>query len=357
MTLWTVNHGLSTLWRLESRSNPNTSQKANTYLVLRKRFKPNGTIVAVQLLSHVQQCASPGTAARQASLSFTISWNLSNSCPLSQWCRPTISSSVVPFSSCLQSFPASGSFPVNQFFTSGGQNMGASASVLPMNTHSWFPLRLTGLISFQFKGLSRVFSNTTIQKHQFFSAQPFLWSSSHIHTWLRGKPYLTRWTFVGKLTSLHFNMLSRFVSTFLPRSKHHLISWLQSQSMILELKKIKPVTISIIPHLFAMKWWDQMPWSLFFECWVLRPLFHSPLSHSSRDSLIPLSFLPLGWCHLNIWGYWYFSWQSWFQLVLHPAWHFTWCTLHVSKISRVTIYSLDVLLFQFWTSPLLHVQF
>ena len=226
-----------------------------------------------------------------------------------------------------------------------------------MNTHSWFPLRLTGLISFQFKGLSRVFSNTTIQKHQFFSAQPFLWSSSHIHTWLRGKPYLTRWTFVGKLTSLHFNMLSRFVSTFLPRSKHHLISWLQSQSMILELKKIKPVTISIIPHLFAMKWWDQMPWSLFFECWVLRPLFHSPLSHSSRDSLIPLSFLPLGWCHLNIWGYWYFSWQSWFQLVLHPAWHFTWCTLHVSKISRVTIYSLDVLLFQFWTSPLLHVQF
>ena len=110
----------------------------------------------------------------------------SNSCPLSQWCHPTISSSVIPFSSCLQSFPASGSFPVNQFFTSGGQNMGASASasVLPMNIHSWFPLRLTGLISLLSKRLSRVFSRTTVRRYQLFSVQPFLWSSSHIHTWL-----------------------------------------------------------------------------------------------------------------------------------------------------------------------------
>jgi len=106
-----------------------------------------------------------------------------NSCPLSWWYHPTISSSV-PFSSRLQSFPASGSFPMSQFFTSGGQSIGvsASASVLPMNIQDWFPLGLTGLISLQSKGLSRVFSNTTVQKHQFFSAQLSLWSNSHIHT-------------------------------------------------------------------------------------------------------------------------------------------------------------------------------
>ena len=95
----------------------------------------------------------------------------SNSCPLSQWCHPTISSSVVPFSSCLQSFPASGSFPMSQCFTSGGIGVSASAAVLPMNIQNWFPLRWTGWISLQSKGLSRVFSNTTVQKHQFFSAQ------------------------------------------------------------------------------------------------------------------------------------------------------------------------------------------
>ena len=97
----------------------------------------------------------------------------SNSCPLNWWCHPTISSSVIPFSSCLQSCPASGSFPMNQFFTSGGQCIGvsASASVLPMNIQGWFPLGLTGLIFLQSKGLSRAFSNTTVQKHQFFGAQ------------------------------------------------------------------------------------------------------------------------------------------------------------------------------------------
>ena len=114
----------------------------------------------------------------------------SNSCPLSQWGHPTISSSVVPFSSRLQSFPASGSFPRSQFFTSGGQSIGASASasVLPTNIQDWFPLGLTGFNSLQSKGLSKVFSNTTVQKHQLFSAQLSLWSNSHIHTWLLGKP-------------------------------------------------------------------------------------------------------------------------------------------------------------------------
>ena len=96
-----------------------------------------------------------------------------NSCPSSQWCRPTISSSVIPFFSCLYSFPASGSFQISQFFQSGGQSIGVSvsASVLPMNIHYWFPLGWTSWISLQSKGLSRVFSNSTVQKHQFFSAQ------------------------------------------------------------------------------------------------------------------------------------------------------------------------------------------
>ena len=113
----------------------------------------------------------------------------SNSCQLSQWCHPIISSSVVPFS-CLQSFPASGSFPMSQFFASGGQSIGASASasVLPLNIQGLFLLGLTGFISLLSKGLSRVFFNTTVQKHQFSSAQPSLWSNSHICTWLLEKP-------------------------------------------------------------------------------------------------------------------------------------------------------------------------
>ena len=112
----------------------------------------------------------------------------SNSCLSSRWCHPTISSSVVPFSSCFQSFPASGSFQMSQFFTSGGHSIGASASVLPMNVQDWFPSEWTGWITLLSKGLSRVFSNSTVQKHQFFSTQLSLWSSSHIHTWLLEKP-------------------------------------------------------------------------------------------------------------------------------------------------------------------------
>ena len=110
----------------------------------------------------------------------------SNSCPLSWWSHPTISSSVTLFSSCPQSFPASGSFLVSQLLTSAGQSTGASpsASDLPMNVHGWFLLGLTDLISLQSKGLSRVFSNTRVWKHQFLSAQPSLWSNSHICTWL-----------------------------------------------------------------------------------------------------------------------------------------------------------------------------
>ena len=146
---------------------------------------------SVQMLSHVSLqphglqharplCPSPSPRA------------CSNSCPSHQWCHPTISSSVIPFSSCLQYFWASGSFPLNQFFASGGQSIGASvsASVLPMIIQGWSPLGLTGLISLQSRGLSRVFSNTTVQKHQSFDSQPSLWSNSYIHTWLLEKPQL-----------------------------------------------------------------------------------------------------------------------------------------------------------------------
>ena len=116
----------------------------------------------------------------------------SNSCPWSWWCHPTTSYSIVPFSSCFQSFPASGSFPMSWLFASGGTSIGvsASASVLPMNIQGWFPVGLTGLISLQSKRLSRVFSNTTVQRHKFFSIQLSLWSNSHIHTWLLEKPKL-----------------------------------------------------------------------------------------------------------------------------------------------------------------------
>jgi len=114
----------------------------------------------------------------------------SNSCPSSRWCHPAISSSVIPFSSCPQSLPASGSFPMSQPFAWGGQSIGvsASASVLPRNTQGWSPLEWTGWISLQSKGLSRVFSNTIVQKHQFFGAQLSSQSNSHIHTWQLEKP-------------------------------------------------------------------------------------------------------------------------------------------------------------------------
>ena len=135
----------------------------------------------VQLLSRVWLFATPWTAARQASLSSLSPEVCSHSCPLSRWCHPTISSSVTPFSSCLQSFPASGSFPVSQFFASGSQSFGASASasVLPMNIQGWFPLGLTSLISLLSKGLWRVFFSTTDQKHQFFTYLQIIWIIYH----------------------------------------------------------------------------------------------------------------------------------------------------------------------------------
>ena len=139
----------------------------------------------------------------------------SNSCPLSWWCYPTISPLAVPFSFCPQSFPTSGSFPVSWLFTSSGQTIGASASasVLPVNIQGWFPLGLTGLISLKSKGLSRVFSSTTVQKHLFFSAQPSLRSNSHIRTWLLEKPKL--WLYRSLLAKWCLCFLIRLGSIYL----------------------------------------------------------------------------------------------------------------------------------------------
>ena len=192
----------------------------------------------------------------------------------------------LPFSSCPQFFPKS------WLFTSGGQSIGASASasILPMNIHSWFPLGLTGLISLQPKGLLRVFSNTTSSKAS------ILWHSAFFIVQL-SPPYMTtgetialiRWTFVWKLMSLSFNTLSGFVISFLPRSKHLFISWLQSPSaVILKPANIKSVTLSTVSPSIAVEWWDRMPWSFVFWMLSFKPGFHPSPSLSSRGSLVPL---------------------------------------------------------------------
>ena len=182
----------------------------------------------------------------------------SNSCPLSQWCHPTISSSVVPFSFCLQSFSASGSFPLNQLFKSSGQSIRASASVLPVNIQDWFPLGFTGLISFQSKGLSIVFSNTAVQRHSAF----FIVQLSHPYMTTRKTIALTILAFEGKVMSLLFNMLSRFVIAFLPRSKHLLILWLHHPQWFWSPRK--SVTVSIVsPCIWLVNIFSQSVTCLF----------------------------------------------------------------------------------------------
>ena len=198
---------------------------------------------SVQSLSCVWLFVTPWTVARQTSLPVTNSRSLpklmsvESVMPSSHLilCRPLLFLPPTP--------PSVRVFPMCQLFTWGGQSTGvsASASVLPMNTQDWSPLEWTGWISLQPKGLSRVLSNTTVQKHQFFGTKLSSQPNSHLYMTTGKTIALTRWTFVGKVMCLLFNMLSRLVITFLPRSMRLLISWLQS--------------------LFPMKWWDQMPWS------------------------------------------------------------------------------------------------
>ena len=199
----------------------------------------------------------------------------SNSCPLSRWCHPTISSSVIPFSSRLQSFPASGYFPVSQFFALGGQSIGVSASA-SVSEYSWltsFRINWLELLPVQetLKSLLQHHSSkASILQHSAF----FIVQLSHPYMTTGKTIALTRWTFVGKVMSLLFNMLSRLVITFLPRSKRLLISWLQSPSaVILEPRKNK---VSHCFHCFPI----YLPWSDGARCHDLsffKKLFHSPL--------------------------------------------------------------------------------
>ena len=166
---------------------------------------------------------------------------------------------------------------MSQLFASGGQNIGVSASAsVPMNIQDWFTLGWTGWISSQSKGLSRIFFNTTAEKYQLFGAQLSLWSNSQHPYMTTGKTIaLTRWTFVGKVMSLPFNMLSRLVTAFLPRSKS--LNFMAAVTICSDFgAQNNKVSHSLFPHLFAMKWWDWMPWSSFSECWALSQLFHSP---------------------------------------------------------------------------------
>ena len=187
-----------------------------------------------------------------------------SSCPWSRWCYPTISYSATLSSFSLQSFPSSGSLPMSRLFATGGQSIGASASVsvLPMSIQGWFPW-LMDLISLLSKGLSRVFSSTTVQ------TLSILWRSAFFMVQLL-HPYmttektiaLTRRIFVSKVISLLFTTLSRFIIAFLPKSKHRLISWLQSPSAVTGSPRRENLSVlPLFPLLFAMKWWDQMPWS------------------------------------------------------------------------------------------------
>ena len=164
----------------------------------------------------------------------------SNSGPSSQWYHPTISSSVVPFSSCPQSFPASGSFQMSQFFASSGQSIGVSAStsVLPVNMQVWFPLGWTGWISLQAKTLKSLLQHHSSKASILRCSAFFIVQLSHPYMTTRKTIALTRWTFVGKVMSLLFNVLSKLAIAFLLRSKCLLISWLQSPSAVILEPKI-----------------------------------------------------------------------------------------------------------------------
>ena len=212
----------------------------------------------------------------------------SDSCPLSRWCHPTISS-CCPFLIPTSIFSSIMVFSNASFLhLRWPKYLSFSFSISPSNKHS-------GLISFRMDWFDLLTVQGTLKsllKHHNTKTSLLLCSAffivqlSHPYMAIGKTIALTRWSFVGKVISLLFNMLSRLVITFLPRSKCLLISWLQSPSaVILEPQIIKSVTVSTLSHLFPMKWWDQLPWCSFSECWVLSQLFPSPLSLSSRRSL------------------------------------------------------------------------
>ena len=221
-------------------------------------------VIAVQLLSLVRLFAVSWTVACQASLSLIISQSLPRFMSIDSVMPSNHLILCHPLLLCLQSFSVSGSFPISQLFASRDQMIGTLALVLPMGIQDWFPLGLTGLISLLSMGLSRVFSST-IGINTLVLCLPY---GPTLHPYLTtGKTIaLTIWTFVSKVMSLLFNMLSIFVIAFLPVIKYLLISWLQSPSaVVLECKKRKAAMLPLFHLLFAMKWWDQILWSYFFN--------------------------------------------------------------------------------------------
>ena len=219
---------------------------------------------------------------------------------------------------------------------------------LQLQSFQWIFLSLglisLGLISFRIdwfdlpavQGILRsLLQHQSSKASIFWHSAFFIVQLSHPYMPTENTIALTRQTFVGKVMSLLFNMLSRSVITFLPRSKCLLISWGQSPSTVIQ----SPTVYHCFQCFPIYLPWsnDWIPWLSLFECWVLSHLFSLSSFTFIKSTLVPLCFLPLGWCHLHIWGYWYFSWQSWFQLLLRLALHFSWCTLHISKISRLTL--------------------
>ena len=262
------------------------------------------------------------------------------------------------FSFCLQqSSPASESFPMSWLFVPVGPSIGASASasVLPMHIQGWFSLGLTDLISLLRKGLSRVFSSTTIQKHQFFGTQLLMVQLSYVYMTTGKSIALTAWKFVGKVVSLLFNMLSRFVIAFLLRSKCLLISWQQSQStVILEHKKIKSVTVAIFFPIY-------LPWSDWIRCCILVfwMLSFKPAFSLSSFTFIKRFFSSSSFSAIRVVSSVYLKLWIFLLEILIPACAssspvFLMMYSAYKLNSRMTIYSLDVLLPQFGYILLFH---
>ena len=258
----------------------------------------------------------------------------SDSCPLSRWCHPAISSPVVPFLLLPSIFPSIRVFSNESVLhNTWSKYRSFSFSISHSNEYS-------GLISFRFDLFDLLAVQGALKsllKHRSSKAS-ILWCSAFFIVQL-SHPYMTtgkiiasiRQYFVSKVMSLLFNMLPKLVIVFLPRSKSLLISWLKSLSaVILEPKKIKSVTVSIVSPNICHEVMGLDAMILVFWMLSFKPAFSlSTFTFIKRLSLVFLDFLPEGWCHLCIWDYWYFSRQSWFQLVIHPAQHFSWCTLHI----------------------------
>ena len=287
----------------------------------------------VQLLSLVQLFATPWSTAREASLSITNSWSLLK--PMSIGLEMP-SNHLILCSTLLLLPPIP---PSNRVFSSESplhmrwpKYWSFSFSISPSNEH-------TGRISLRVDWLDLPAVQGTLKSLlQHHSSKALIHQCSAFFTVQLSHPYLitgkttalTRWTFVGKVMSLLFNMLRRLVITFLPRSERLLISWLQSPSvMILEPPKIKSDTVSTVSPSISHE--VMGPDALILVFWMLsfKPTF-SLSSFTLIKRLFSSSSSSAIGCHLHIWGYWYFSQQSWFQLVLLPAQHFSWCTLHIS---------------------------